>query len=241
MPIAVIGGTGDEGFGLALRLARAGEEVLIGSRSEERGREAAAKASGVLRTGTGPGATVDGTSNDRAAAACDVLFVTVPYAGQAEIYRSIASEVRPNAIVCDATSPLATAVGGRPWQVLTPWAGSAAEQAKALLPSSVRLVSGFHTVSAEPLQDLDHPMEGDVLLCGADAEAKATIGGLVEKIPDLRWVDAGILSMARIIERLTAVMVSVNRAYGLHSTGISLTGRDGWGAPPPKPKKRDSA
>jgi NADPH-dependent F420 reductase len=235
MPIGVIGGTGDEGFGLALRLARAGEAVLIGSRSEERGREAAAKATDVLGSGSQGG--VDGTSNDQAAAACDVLFVTVPYAGQAEIYRSIASAVRSNAVVCDATSPLATAVGGRPWQVLTPWAGSAAEQAKALLPASVRLVSGFHTVSAEPLQDLDHPMEGDVLLCGGDAEAKATIGGLVEKIPNLRWVDAGAISMARIIERLTAVMVGVNRAYGLHSTGISLTGRDEWGTPPPKPKK----
>ena len=235
MPIGVIGGTGDEGFGLALRLARAGEDVLIGSRSEERGREAADKAAGVL--GSGTNGTVDGTSNDGAAAACDVLFVTVPYAGQAEIYRSIASAVRPNAVVCDATSPLATAVGGRPWQVLTPWAGSAAEQAKALLPANVRLVSGFHTVSAEPLQDLDHSMEGDVLLCGGDAEAKATIGGLVEKIPNLRWVDAGAISMARIVERLTAVMVGVNRAYGLHSTGISLTGRDEWGTPPPRPRK----
>ena len=83
-------------------------------------------------------------------------------------------------------------------------------------------------------------MEGDVLLCGADPEAKATIGGLVEQIPNLRWADAGALSMARIVETFTAVLVSVNRAYGIHSAGIALTGRDGWGAPPPKPGKADA-
>jgi 8-hydroxy-5-deazaflavin:NADPH oxidoreductase len=236
MAIAIIGGTGDEGFALALRLARAGEAVLIGSRSQERGREAAERARGLL--GEGGGANVDGTSNQEAAAACDVVFVTVPFAGQADIYRSIRDSVRPDAVVCDTTTPLATAVGGRPWQVLTPWSGSAAEDAKALLPASVRLVSGFHTVSAEPLADLERPMEGDVLLCGADAEAKALIGGLVERIPDLRWVDAGALSMARIVERLTAVMVSVNRSYGLHDAGIRLTGRDGWGRPPERPGRR---
>lgn len=239
MPIAVIGGTGDEGFGLALRLADAGEAVVIGSRSEERGAEAAGRAAAAL-TGRPGAAEVTGTSNDQAAAGADVVFVTVPFAGQAEIYRSIAGAVRPNAVVCDATSPLATAVGGRAWQVLTPWAGSAAEQAKALLPAGVRLVSGLHTVSAEPLQDLEHALEGDVLLCGADAEAKAIVGGLVERIPNLRWVDAGILAMARIVERLTAVMVSVNRAYGLHATGIALTGRDAWGAPPERPKRGET-
>jgi NADPH-dependent F420 reductase len=226
--IAIIGGTGEEGFGLALRLARAGEAVVIGSRSEERGAGAAAKANEILGGG---GAEVTGTSNERAAEGSDVVFVTVPYAGQADIYRSIKDSIRPQAVVCDTTTPLATAVGGRPWQVITPWAGSAAEQAKALLSPQVRLVSGFHTVSAEPLQDLERDMSGDVLLCGADGEAKARIGDLVERIPNLRWVDAGALSMARIIERLTAVMVSVNRTYGLHDAGIRLTGREAWGRP----------
>jgi 8-hydroxy-5-deazaflavin:NADPH oxidoreductase len=221
MGVAIIGGTGDEGFALALRLARAGQAVVIGSRSQERGREAADRARAVV----GPHAPVRGTSNQEAAAGSDVVFVTVPFAGQADIYRSIRDSVRPSAVVCDTTTPLATAVGGRPWQVLTPWAGSAAEQAKGLLPASVRLVSGFHTVSAEPLADLERPMEGD-------PEAKATIGGLVERIPNLGWVDAGGLAMARIVERLTAVMVSVNRNYGLRGAGLRLTGRDGWGRPP---------
>jgi 8-hydroxy-5-deazaflavin:NADPH oxidoreductase len=235
VPIAIIGGTGDEGFGLALRLAHAGESVIIGSRSEERGQAAAQKATRIL--GSQAQGTVDGAANDQATAACDVVFVTVPYAGQADIYRSIAASVRDVAIVCDTTTPLATAVGGRPWQVITPWAGSAAEQAKALLPTGTRMVSGFHTIGAEPLQELDHELDGDVMLCGTDPEAKAVIGSLVEKIPNLRWVDVGPLNMARIIERLTAVMVQVNRTYGLHGAGVAVTGREAWGRPPEKPKR----
>jgi NADPH-dependent F420 reductase len=234
--IAIIGGTGDEGFGLALRLASAGEEIVIGSRSEDRGTAAADRARDILSLGSGTGqrGSVGGTSNEQAAAGADIVFVTVPYAGQAHIYRSIRDSIRSDAVVCDTTTPLATAVGGRPWQVITPWAGSAAEQAKSLLPSGVRLVSGFHTISAEPLQDLERPLEGDVLLCGADPAAKATIGALVEKIPNLRWVDAGPLSLARLVEPLTAIMVSVNRTYRVKGAGVALTGRTKWGAPPPK-------
>ena len=226
MSIGIVGGTGDEGFGLALRLGKAGEHVVIGSRDEERGRSAAQKATGML----GGGAPIEGTANEEAAR-CDVVFVTVPYAGQAEIYRSIKQALRPEAIVCDTTTPLATAVGGRPWQVVRPWQGSAAEQAKALLPKGARLVSGFHTVSAEPLHDLARDLEGDVLLCGDDPDAKAVVGALVERMPRLGWVDAGALAMARVVEPLTAVMVSVNRAYGIKGSGISLVGKQAWGAP----------
>jgi NADPH-dependent F420 reductase len=227
MDIAVIGGTGDEGFGIALRLARAGHHVVIGSRSEERGVEAAERARRALDEDT----PVDGTSNATAAARAELLFVTVPYAGQADIYRSIKDHVAPGRVLVDTTTPLATAVGGRPWQVIRPWHGSAAEQAQALLGPGVRLVSGFHTVSAEPLQDLDRAVQGDVLLCGDDAGAKGTVGELVEGIPELRWVDAGPLAMARVVEPLTALLVSVNRNYKLHEAGIELVGRDAWGPP----------
>jgi NADPH-dependent F420 reductase len=234
MTIAIVGGTGDEGFGLALRLAQAGRDIVIGSRSDEKGRAAAARANDALPELDTP---VRGMANEHAVADSDLVFVTVPFAGQADTYRSISTALKLDAVLCDTTTPLATAVGGRPWQVLTPWAGSAAEQAKALLPKGIRLVSGFHTVGAEPLQDLDHPLQGDVLLCGDDVEAKAQIGELVEAIPDLRWADAGPLAMARIVERLTAVMVNVNRKYGLKSAGIALTGRDSWGRPPERPAK----
>jgi NADPH-dependent F420 reductase len=227
MDIGVIGGTGDEGFGLALRLARAGHRVVIGSRAEERGVQAAERARQLL----GDDTPVDGTTNETAATSSELIFVTVPYAGQADIYRSIKDHIPPGRVVCDTTTPLATAVGGRAWQVIRPWHGSAAEQAKALLDPGVRLVAGFHTVAAEPLHDLERPMEGDVLLCGDDADAKRQIGALAEGIPELRWVDAGALAMARVVEPLTALLVSVNRNYKLRETGIKLVGRDTWGTP----------
>jgi hypothetical protein len=232
MTIAIVGGTGDEGFGIALRLARAGQDVIIGSRSQEKGEDAAAKAAEIL--GGTASTPVRGMANPDAVAETDTVFVTVPFGGQADTYRSVKDAFRPGTVVCDCTSPLATAVGGRPWQVVTPWQGSAAEQAKALLPGAVRLVSAFQTVSGEALRDLDRPLVGDVLVCGADPNAKATVGALIELMPDLRWLDAGALTMARVIEPLTAVLVMVNRTYRIHTAGVAITGREGWGTPPPR-------
>jgi NADPH-dependent F420 reductase len=226
MDVAVIGGTGEEGFGLALRLGRAGHRVVIGSRDAERGAAAASQARELL----GDDARIEGTTNEEAAG-LQMVAVTVPFAGQAEIYRSIKGSVRAGSIVIDATSPLATAVGGRAWQVVRPWHGSAAEQAAAIVGRDVRVVGAFHTISGHALRDLDRPLESDVLVCGDDAEAKHLVGGLIEGMPDLRWVDGGGLSMARIVEPLTALMVSVNRTYKLKHTGVALTGRDHWGAP----------
>jgi 8-hydroxy-5-deazaflavin:NADPH oxidoreductase len=226
--VAVIGGTGAEGFGLALRLANAGHHVMLGSRDAGRGAESAAKASDLA------GSTVEGTENAAAAAAAGadgVVAVTVPYAGQAEIYRSIKDAVAPGAVVLDATSPLATAVGGRPWQVLRPWHGSAAEQARAILGEGPRVVAGFHTIAAEGLQALDREIDIDVLLCADDPEAKARVGTLIEGIPGMRWVDCGRLEMARVAEPLTALLVSINRAYKVKDSGFRIVGRDAWGVP----------
>jgi hypothetical protein len=226
--VAVIGGTGAEGFGLALRLARAGHRAIIGSRDAGRGAESAAKASELA------GAPVEGTDNASAAAAAGgdgVVAVTVPYAGQAEICRSIKDAVPPGAVVWDATSPLATAVGGRPWQVLRPWHGSAAEQARAILGDDARVVAGLHTIAAEELQDLEQEVESDVLLCGDDPQAKARVGSLVEGIPGMRWLDCGRLEIARVTEPLTALLVSINRTYRIKDSGFRIVGRDAWGAP----------
>ena len=228
MDVAVIGGTGAEGLGLALRLAKAGHHVTIGSRDAGRGADSAEKASELA------GADLEGTDNASAAAAPraeGVVAVTVPYAGQAEIYRSIKDAVAPGAVVLDATSPLATAVGGRPWQVLRPWHGSAAEQAQAILGDGPRVVAGFHTVAAEGLQALDREIDSDVLLCADDADAKARVGALIEGIPSMRWVDCGRLEMARVAEPLTALLVSINRTYKLKDSGFRIVGRDAWGAP----------
>ncbi|MGH2663829.1 MAG: NADPH-dependent F420 reductase [Actinomycetota bacterium] len=230
MNVTVVGGTGDLGFGLALRLAGAGVSITIGSRAKDRAEAAAARA---LET-IGPGATVRGKENAAAVVDAGVVFVTVPFAGQADIYRSIAEHLPRDAVVCDTTTPLATAVGGRPTHVLRPWHGSAAEQAKALLPKGARLVAGFHTLGAEALDDLPEPVEADVLLCGDDRDDKAMVGGLVEKISGLRWVDCGPLSMARVAEPITALLISVNRAYGIKDSAVRLTGRHEWGAPEPR-------
>jgi NADPH-dependent F420 reductase len=225
--VAVIGGTGAEGFGLALRLAKAGHHVTIGSRDAGRGAQAAERASDLV------GVTVEGTDNVSAAEAADggVVAVTVPYEGHAEIYRSVKDAVPADGVVLDATSPLATAVGGRAWQVLRPWHGSAAEQARAILGDGPRIVAGLHTIAAEALQALDREVDSDVLLCADDVEAKTRVGELIDAIPGMRWVDCGGLEMARVAEPLTALLVSINRANKVRDAGFRITGRDRWGRP----------
>src|SRR3989442_1403327 len=113
MNVAIVGGTGDEGFGLALRFARAGQGVVIGSRVADRAEAAGERANGIL----GEGASVRGLENPLAVAGADVVFVTVPFAGQADTYRGLKDAWREGSVICDCTSPLATAVGGRAWQV----------------------------------------------------------------------------------------------------------------------------
>ena len=226
MSIAIVGGTGDLGFGLALRLARAGREVVIGSRQAEKAADAVRRAKEALGD---DGAPVGGAENPEAVSKSDISFVTVPFAGQAATYKGLEPHWAEGSVICDTTTPLATAIGGAATQIVHPWQGSAAEQAAAYLPDHVRFVSGFHSVGAEALEDLDHQPGADVLLCGKDPEAKATIGELVEAI-GMRWVDCGPLSMARILEPITAVLIRVNRGYGLRHAGVRVTGRDDWGA-----------
>jgi NADPH-dependent F420 reductase len=227
MDIAIVGGTGAEGFGLALRLGAAGHHVTIGSRDAARGAASAADATERL----GGAAAIVGAANEEAVRGAEVVAVTVPFGGQADIYRAIAPAMNAGQIVLDATSPLATAVGGRAWQVVRPWHGSAAEQAKALLPDGVRIVAGFHTIAADALQDLERPIESDVLIAGSDRAAKDAVGGLIEQIPNLRWVDCGELSAARIAETLTALLISINRTYRVKDAGFRISGRDAWGSP----------
>ncbi|HEX2026075.1 MAG TPA: NADPH-dependent F420 reductase [Actinomycetota bacterium] len=227
MRVAVVGGTGDLGFGLAVRLGAAGTEVTIGSRARDRAEQAAGRA----REAAGESARIDGAENPDAVARSDLVFVTVPFEGQAATYRALNEAWPEGIVVCDTTTPLATAIGGRPTHVLRPWHGSAAEQAKALLPRHARLVAGFHSVGAEPLTDHPHPVDADALLCGDDDEAKGRIGELVELIPGMRWIDCGLLSMARVLEPVTAVLISVNRRYGIKGSGVRLSGREGWGPP----------
>jgi hypothetical protein len=216
--VTVIGATGDEGFGLAQRWAAAGAEVIIGSRDQGRADEAAERLLQKV-----PGANVQGMLNPDAAGACDVVVVTVPFAGQAGIYRSIAEAIADDAVVVDCTVPLAAAVGGRASRTLGVWEGSAAQQAEAILKGHGSLCAAFHTLSASHLDRLDDPLDGDVLVCGRSRAAKDVVRSLVEAIPGLRYVDAGPLENARIVEPLTALLIGINRRYKT-TAGIRITG-----------------
>ena len=216
--VAVIGGTGDEGFGLALRWAKAGIGVTIGSRDAGRATEAATRLRSVL-----PDANVDGATNEQAAATHDVIVVTVPFAGQAPIYKSIADHLTEGAIVIDGTVPVSAAVGGRATTVLGVWQGSAAQQAQSLLPKGVTTMGAFHTLAAGAVNEIDAPIDGDVLVCGPK-KGKPVVRELVEAIESLRFVDAGTLDQARLIEPLTALLIGINRRYKIDRAGLRITG-----------------
>jgi 8-hydroxy-5-deazaflavin:NADPH oxidoreductase len=217
--IAVVGGTGAEGGGLALRFAKAGLEVRIGSRTTEKAREAArrmAEASGA--------AAVAGYANPEAAAGADIVILTVPLAAQVEILKSIRGSLTAGMILVDATVPLEVAIGGRVSRTVTLWDGSAAQQAARLVPEGVRVVAGFHALSAEALAQLDEPVDCDALLCGDNAEAKAVVRHLATLIPGVRGIDAGPLDNARYLENAAALLISLNLRYKVKSSGMRITG-----------------
>ncbi|MGH2730628.1 MAG: NADPH-dependent F420 reductase [Actinomycetota bacterium] len=216
--VAVIGGTGDEGFGLAARWATAGIPIVVGSRDAGRAEDAAKRLTELV-----PAAEVEGLENPAAAAAAPIIVVTVPFAGQAPIYKSIADHVSEGAVVVDCTVPVAAAVGGRVTHTLGVWEGSAAQQAASLLPKGTAVCAAFHTLAASALIDLDVSLEGDVLVCGPKA-GKPKVSALVEAIPDLRFVDAGPLENARIVEPITALLVGINHRYKTDRAGIRITG-----------------
>jgi 8-hydroxy-5-deazaflavin:NADPH oxidoreductase len=227
MDAAVVGGTGAEGFGLALRLAQAGHRVTIGSRAAEKAADAVVRAKELL----GDDVSIDGAVNDVAVTGRDLVAVTVPFAGMIGIYKAIGPALESGQLVLDTTSPLMAAVGGKASEAIRPWHGSAAELASSMVPDGARLVAGLHTIAAGTSMRLDGPLESDVPLCGDDAEAKAMVGALLDSIPGTRWVDCGPLSMARITETLTPLLISINRKYKTHDAGFRIVGRDAWGAP----------
>ncbi|MBB4661385.1 NADPH-dependent F420 reductase [Conexibacter arvalis] len=219
--VAILGGTGALGYGLALRLGSVGVPVTIGSRDEARARAAAERAAASC-----PDGRFDGTRNeDAVAAAGTIVVLTVPFASQAATLRSIAPALREGQIVLDATVPLAPAVGGRPTHVLGVWHGSAAQQARALLPAHVGVVSGLHTISAADLERLDRALDQDTLVCGDDRAQKAAVIELLSLVPGLRAIDGGKLEASRIAESLTPLLIGLNIRNRTH-TGIRITGLD---------------
>jgi NADPH-dependent F420 reductase len=214
--IAVLGGTGPEGFGLARRWAKAGEIIIIGSREAKRAREAAEK----IKTSI-PDAQVSGDENVAACASADVVVLTVPFEGHAALLKRIKPAIRRDTIVVDATVPLAASVGGRATRTLGIWQGSAAQETAEFLPK-VAVVAAFQNIAADLLNG-DGAVECDVIVCSDDANATQSVRGLAAKIPGVRAIDGGKLENARILEQITALLVSLNIHHKGHS-GIRITG-----------------
>lgn len=217
-PIPILGGTGALGTGLAKRWASAGAAIVLGSRSAERAEEAATK----IREAV-PGADVIGLPNEEAAASAEIVFLTVPFRAQSENLNNLRGALRPGQILVDCTVPLAAAVSGKATRSLGVWQGSAAQQAQEMVPEGVTVVAALHTVGAPTLADAGAELGEDVLVCGDRKSDKARVARLIELIPGLRAVNAGPLEMARIVEQLTPMLISINSRYKAHS-GIRLTG-----------------
>ncbi len=218
-PVAIIGGTGALGFGLALRLRRAGVPVLIGSRDEGRAQESAAKATAQVACD----AACTGHENAEAARGAEIVFLCVPFRNQSENLTNLKDVLREGQLLVDATVPLAAAVSGKATRMLGVWQGSAAQQAAEMAPDGVRVVSGLHTVSAALLADLDHELDEDVLLAGDKKADKQQVAEVLERIPGLRAVDCGRLEMARYLESLTPLIIGINVRYKTRA-GIRITG-----------------
>jgi NADPH-dependent F420 reductase len=217
-PIAIIGGTGPAGLGLALRWARAGETIIIGSRDEQRAQLAAA----AITREVGNHANVSGMENSAACAAADILMLTVPFEGQAALLQQLKASITEGSILIDATVPLAAAVGGRASRPLGVWQGSAAQQAAELVPKGVSVVAAFHNLSADLLNG-DAPLDCDVIVCSDDPDAAQLTRELAAKIPGVRAIAGGKLENARIIEQITALLIGLNIRHKGHA-GIRITG-----------------
>jgi NADPH-dependent F420 reductase len=226
-PIPIIGATGALGWGFAMRLARAGQPVVIGSRSAERAEEAAGRVSEVA-----PDADVQGLVNGEAAGKGPIVFLTVPFRAQAENLNNLREVLQPGQILVDCTVPTAAAVGGKATRTLGVWQGSAAQQAQEMVPDGVTVIGTLHTVSAKTLGNPDAELGEDILVCGDRKADKARVARVIELIPGLRAVNAGALEMARIVEQLTSLLISVNVRYKT-SAGLRITGLgdddDHWG------------
>jgi NADPH-dependent F420 reductase len=215
--IPIIGGTGALGYGLAVRLARAGQKIVIGSRKPERAEEAA----GRLREAV-QGVEVEGLENADAAKRGPVVFLAVPFRAHSETLTNLKEALSEGQLLVDCTVPLAAAISGKATRTIGVWQGSAAQQAQEMAPEGVTVISALHTVSAPALAG-DEALDEDVLICGDRKADKKRVAGLIELIDGLRAVNAGPLEQARIVEPLTALLIGINSRYKAHA-GIRITG-----------------
>jgi NADPH-dependent F420 reductase len=217
-PVCIVGATGALGFGLALRLGREGVPIVIGSRDAHRAEEAVGRATAQV-----PDGTFSGLQNEDAVRQAETVILSVPFRNQSETLTNLKGALREGQLLIDATVPLAAAVSGKATRTLGVWQGSAAQQAQEMAPEGVHVVSAFHTVSAALLTDLDHELDEDVLVCGDKRADKERVAELVGRIPGLRAVDCGPLELARIVEQLTPLIISIN-VRNKARAGIKITG-----------------
>ena len=217
--IAILGGTGDQGLGLALRFARAGRAVRIGSRKPERAEVAAQEVRNAV-----PGADVSGFGNEQAAAQAGIVILSVPFEHNASTLKSVRDFLSPEQVVVSMGVPLAAAIGDGAVRTLGIWQGSCAELVASLVPDGVAVVSAFQNVSAHRLQHLDAPVECDVIVSG-DKQPRERVMALCELVPGLRAINGGPLSNARIVEQITALLIGLNIRYKTpEGLGFRLTG-----------------
>jgi 8-hydroxy-5-deazaflavin:NADPH oxidoreductase len=209
--VPIIGGTGAIGFAIATRLSRAGTPVVIGSRDAGRAHEAAARIG------------AEGLVNPDAVTRGPIVLVCVPFRSQSETLTNLRTALRPGQILVDATVPLAAAVSGKATRLLGVPQGSAAQQAQEMAPDGVEVVAAFHTLSAPVLADPERAIDEDVLIAGDSREAKGRVAELVRRIAGLRPIDCGRLEIARYIEGITPLLISVNVRNNVHA-GVRLTG-----------------
>jgi NADPH-dependent F420 reductase len=216
--IAILGGTGDQGLGLALRFARAGRPVVIGSREEGRAVAAAKKVRAAVAE-----AEVTGWENREASTRAPIVILSVPFEHTSSTVKHLRDALAPGQIVVSMGVPLATAIGDGASRMVGVWQGSCAELVAALVPEGVQVVSAFQNVSAHRLQDLDRPVECDVVVSGAK-ESRRRVMALCELVPGLRGVDGGLLANARIVESISALLIGMNARYRVREgLGIRFT------------------
>jgi hypothetical protein len=217
--IAILGGTGDQGLGLALRFARAGRTVVIGSRVPERAETAARDVAQAV-----PGAKVSGCGNPEATGRAGIVILSVPFEHMASTTKAIRDALRPGQILVSMGVPLAAAIGDGAMRTIGVWQGSCAELVASLTPAGVHVVSAFQNVSAHRLRELEHAVECDVVVSGAPEPRKAVMA-LCSLVPGLRAVDGGPLANARLVESITALLIGLNIRYKVPAgIGIRFTG-----------------
>ena len=216
--ISFIGGTGPEGRGLALRFAIIGEQIFLGSRDPQRGVAAATDVRALLPQNY-PATSVMGGANEQAAQMGDIVFIAVPYSAQKDTLTELEEHLRGKVIV-NVVAPMVFVKGSA--RALAVEAGSAAEEARDLLPES-SVIGAFHNLSAIDLLMPMQPLDCDVVVCGDDPEGKAKVMELAESIKGVRAVNGGALVNSRYVEHLTSLLININRIYKAHSS-IRITG-----------------